>query len=834
MNMIFDRPQSFGKTIEVKASNRPIKIAYIVPYDESSLNHMLLDAVFYESYTRWGGVYTLIIPSSPKSFLDPAYEAWLDFLDPDFVYSYVRIESPLVTQIDRLCSPIAILQHNIRKINSDDTHWQGFLPDWQLYFTSVSSATTVQSPQAHYPFFMREEIEKEPTVITQYGNEPEHRLVNDNFGTAFDVHMVTHAIPGFYRTLCLVPPGLPDYIIAGSERCTSLRDLFSAISARKAIPIGRFAMAHTEAIPRVRSYIWEHSFNLFIGNTLCDRIHFWNTRHFTPSYATTMGALILDKTVFNDAEFVKQLGEYLNKNNFLGQEHGPPKVSIRSHSHNEEELRLLQEELGKHTHNSILLDKFFNIPALPTEKDLKEAYFRGSADTSTFKLTEDINTLAAEEPQHFRFIPARYKSTARGQWIVELDIQRHNNLSRYSNVVDNWELPRRRKIVRAFTNNLGKVSNGRRLAILPTTENFPFDDRSINKKYFYNLSLPDDETFFHHLVLGGFRYPHDDLRSSVTLDSYQDLSISDKGQNLRGVISMFGNLSEAYEILTNKYWRDVLRAAKEDSVKYLVYDRDKLNGFLPNDRQTKEKLQKELNLSDLGMITKFMKDNLTDTLEHLIRRNVFYQVHQWRCHYCGHTNSRTFDGMKIRDSCEICTREYFAPIDLEWTYQLNDFVYRSLITHAGLPVLWTLGFLQDHLVTGSFWYLPEVDLYEKYDDPEKKNEIDILCMLGGKFYAGEVKLSASLFVNRSGEIDNFVKKINMIQPDVAMLSFERYSERAEDVETVKASLKNVSEELRKRIGSHIELNTIVAHDVQGFNEHPPDLGVFGKRTRRIG
>ena len=318
---------------------------------------------------------------------------------------------------------------------------------------------------------MNEEIEKEPTIITHYGDESNRRMVNDNFGTTFDVHMVTHAMPGLFRTLCLVPPGLDDRTIVGTERCTSVRDLFSALTARKAIPIGTFSMAHSEAIPRVRSFVWEHSFSLFVGKSLLDRIHFWNARHFIPS---NIGAFILDESFFDDVESVKQLGQYLNKNNFLGQQNGPPKVSLRSYSIKEKELRIIQEAFRKYTHNSILLDRSFNVPALPEEKDLKQAYFKGSTDTSTFKLTENINTLSAEEPRHFRFIPARYKGTTRGQWVVELDIQRHINLSRYSNVIDNWELPRRRKVVKAFTTNLGKVSNGRRLAILPTTDSFPF------------------------------------------------------------------------------------------------------------------------------------------------------------------------------------------------------------------------------------------------------------------------------------------------------------------------------------------------------------------------
>lgn len=827
--MNLDNPKNLGKTIEVRASNRPIKIAYIVPFEESSVNHILIDAAFYESYTRWAGTYTLIVPSSPKEFLDPAYESWLEFFDPDFVCTYVELGEDLVKKIDKLCSPVALLQHKIRKRDSGDLRWSSFIQNWDHYFTPVSSITTVPSPHVAYSFGLRKEPENEITVITQYHDSP-HRQLSDNFGTAFDIHMVTHAIPGLFRTLCLVPPNLPNHIVAGTERCTSITDMLSAISSRKATPVARFAMAHSEAIPRVQPYKWAGNFNLFVGSTLLDRIHFWNARHFTPSYATTPSALILGIGFFEDADLVLQLGKYLNKNNFLGQGQGQAKVSIRSYSHSKEELQSIQDKLSKHTYNSVFVEKNFNIPAIPEKKELERGSYKGSTDTSIFKLTEDTNRLSAKEPVHFTYLPPRYKGIAKGQWIVELDIQRHNNLSRYSNVVDNWVLPRRRKIVSAFTNNLGKVTNGHQLALLPTTADFPFSGSSINKEYLYNLSLPDDEIFFRHIELELFPSPQDDLRASIVKNSYRYLSISDKGQNLRGVISMFDSLSDAYGILTNKYWREVLRAGKEESAKYLVFTRETLDGFLPNDRPTREKLMGRLNLSDIGMVKNFMMNNLTDTLEHLIRTDVFYQVHQWRCRYCGHTNSRSFDGMKIKNSCEICSRVYFAPIDIEWTYQLNDFVYRSLTKHTGLTVLWALGFLQDQFTTGSFWYLPEVDLYEKYDDPAKKNEMDILCVLDGKFYTAEVKLSVSLFINKPGEVDKFVKEINLIQPDVAMLAFERYCESEEDVEATKASLIKVSDDIRKRIGSYIELKTIVAYDVQGFNDHPVDLGWFGRRT----
>ena len=75
-----DRPTSLGKTVEVKAINRPIKIAYLVPFDDKPDTHMNLDAVFFESYTRWAGAYTLLLPTKSQEFLDDGYGEWAEKL----------------------------------------------------------------------------------------------------------------------------------------------------------------------------------------------------------------------------------------------------------------------------------------------------------------------------------------------------------------------------------------------------------------------------------------------------------------------------------------------------------------------------------------------------------------------------------------------------------------------------------------------------------------------------------------------------------------------------------------------------------------------------------
>lgn len=62
---VYPARRKIGVNAVSKTVHRPIKIAYIVPHDEES-KHILriLDAVFYESYTRLAGTKRLVIASN--------------------------------------------------------------------------------------------------------------------------------------------------------------------------------------------------------------------------------------------------------------------------------------------------------------------------------------------------------------------------------------------------------------------------------------------------------------------------------------------------------------------------------------------------------------------------------------------------------------------------------------------------------------------------------------------------------------------------------------------------------------------------------------------------
>lgn len=832
--MRLESRRGLNKNIEVRAFNRPIRIAYLIPYDETERSHWIIDAIFYECYTRWSGVRTLIIPTSSSQFLHEEYEYWLEFYDPDFIYSYVNLDQKLIDKINTLSCSIAFIEH--KGYVSEKARWQDYLPDWLVYFKAVSSLSTIHSPYAGYrrPFRVDENIVV-PTVITQFNDFDKYRFLPDNFGTAFDLHKYPNPIPGLYDTLCFTPHGVSERMIVGTYKTDSFTEILLQISQGKVLPIAKLAMVHSKSVPRVETNGWSHCFNLFVGDTCLDRIHFWNARNLCPDFIDVAGTLLVNDSQLQDEEFSKVVGAFLNNHNFLGQQNGPARVEIRSFSHNMETLSSIRERLSKVTFNLVSLNKSYNTPAIPTINDYEKYYYTGQPDVSTFKLSEDVNRIQAKEPEHFAFIPMRFRGYDDGQWMIELEIERHNNLSRFSNVIDTWMLPRRHSVVRAFTTNLAKVSTNHRLSLLPSADIHSFRTESINKFFSFELSLPDDEDLFRWLVL---EYPYltnKDLRAGLdyNLYKYKDMAVSDKGQNLRGVISMFEHLSQASEILTNQYWRKVLRDWKSESGGSKAYTRSHLDGVLPNNREFKERLKTELRFEKLGDVSKYIKANLTDTLEFLIRKKVFFRIYQWRCSYCGHANTRTFEDIKEINNCSICAKTHFAPIDLEWRYELNNFVYRSLCEHNGLTVLWALGQLQKVDKDQSFYYLPEVDLYPESDNRETKNEIDLLCVIGGRLYAAEVKLSAIGFIEKPNEINKFIEEIKLIRPDVALLIFEQYCESDPDLEATKIKLTKVLDDIAGSVGKHMTVKHMVASDFSEFSEYPIGLGYFGKRITKM-
>ncbi|WP_421570599.1 hypothetical protein [Stenotrophomonas sp. PD6] len=827
--MRWNRPVTLAAPVEAALGSRPIKIAYLVPLDTPETAQLILDGVFFESYSRWAGARTLMVPIMAGNFQDEGFKSWLVHFDPDFIYTYSNLASDLVEEIDRLCSPVALLAHR-HDYCEVDRGWRSYLPRWEHYFRPMPSISTARSPDL-YRISRQDRRQPELMLFTQYNAAPTNRTLADNFGVSLDLHHVMHEVAGLYRTLCLTPIELPENLIAGSERCTSVADAFAAIAEHRVATVSQLATAHSEAVAQVHHSLWADTFRIFVGTSPLERINFWNCRSICAGTSHAATALIVDESFFVDAPLLQQLGKYLNKNNFVRQGGGQNLVSLHSSEYSQDALNSFATSLRACTWNSVSVPSVFD-KAVIFEPDETVHEFPALAASAAVKISETFTQFRAEEPEHLSFLDPRFKSVGRGQWMVEIAIERHNSLSKYSDVVDTWELPNRNRVTRAFTERLARATRQCRLALLPTSKEPLYGRGLATEPWLFDISLPSDETFFRYLALNFHQYPSDDLRASLAKSGYAEIRVSDKGQNLRGVIAMFGQLSVAYEVIGNAYWRRVLDAATEGAARPRTFTLGKLRSMAVDDKDSVARVAKISNFRDSKEAQKYLRSGLLDTLENLVRSKVFFQVFNWRCNYCGHANSKMFDLMCIENQCSICSTVYLAPIDLDWEFELNEFVYRSLRVGGGLPVLWTLGHLLDRTFSGSFWFLPEVDIYLEHGRPEK-NEIDALCMLGGKFYAIEVKRSVSLFLNVAGSIEKFCSIVERLRPDVAMLSFERYTLDGEDSDLVKERLENVTDDIRARIAPWTKLEVLVAQDFDGFNDVPYDLGWGGPRIRSL-
>jgi hypothetical protein len=846
-----------GKNIQATASNRFIKIAYIIPYQDTEENHFILDAVFHESYTRWGGARTLIIPSDPEKFLHTEHEKWLEFFDPDFIYTYVDLDLGFIKKISLSCYPIFFLKHEKSR---EGGGWRTYLPSWSRHaINPVSSITTL--PRFLDAISPRATVE--PTIVTQdvYQSSISNRFVRDNFGTAGEISRHTNPVEGFFNTLALISDdGQSRQIGTATRRTTFIKDVLSDIASGKALSFAQLASACCKNTPTVYSYEWSTAFNIFIGGGCLDRINFWNARHFVSEdrLYVPSSLIIASEDFFNDKALVKQLGSFLNSKNWLNSGGGGDyKVCIRSLSLEKTVLESIANKLKVkgETFNSVYVPKNFNASSLPTAKELSVNFScPNNCGTTTFKLNETKNEIAAIEPAHFSFIPQKFYTFKRGQWGIDLDIERHNSHSNIVNQLDNWQIPRRHGVSRCFTTNLSKITKHNLLSLVPNNPSSHFTSHETPR---YKLELPDDETVFRYIVLESKNFDYkDDVRSDIEFDRYKDIAFSNKGQNLRGVISMFDSLDQACNCLTNKIWMKIIRECSRTQDSNEITERDyykngelkkeriierpypdklfsqkQLFGFWPNSDEYTQLVKDGLRLSKKGKwrVVNYINKSFCDSLEFLVKKNVFFQVHSWRCSCCGHNNVRSVDELKKENKCGICQKIYYAPIDLEWSYKLNKFASDSLCgSNNSLSVLWALDYLKSSYYFGRcFYFLPEVDLY--VDEGKKtKSEIDLLCVMGRKLIAGEAKKTACAFLNEKA-ISSFVKQIQLIRPDIAILAFEGYGCDPDKLQEIKSQLENVKETIEQSIVDYgLEVNIIIADEL---SEYPIQLYPIGKRVR---
>ena len=127
--------------VSITSRTRPIRIAYIIGESENSKE--ILDSIFAECYSRWGGRRSLIIPLVENE-IDSSYFKWLEWFDPDMVYCYSELNQSILDLIDSKILPIWLLKHPF----SPDERANWSKPKFPIEFHLVQTAL----PHTRSPF----------------------------------------------------------------------------------------------------------------------------------------------------------------------------------------------------------------------------------------------------------------------------------------------------------------------------------------------------------------------------------------------------------------------------------------------------------------------------------------------------------------------------------------------------------------------------------------------------------------------------------------------------------------------------------------------------------
>jgi hypothetical protein len=296
---------------------------------------------------------------------------------------------------------------------------------------------------------------------------------------------------------------------------------------------------------------------------------------------------------------------------------------------------------------------------------------------------------------------------------------------------------------------------------------------------------------------------------------------------------LFKKLDIASNFLTNKLWKDVFEDASSRNRKEdYIYTLDRLRAFQQKYRNDDylNFIKNKLNFNKTTHSSQYLTACFKDAFDDLIKFKIFHPIYTWSCSYCGYKNLKTVDSIKLLNNCEICEEFHTIPTteDFSWDYLLNKFIHKTIFEHDGFNVLWALDYIQSISYKNSFLYLPEVNIYYNIKNSKQLNEIDLLGIYDGIFFAGEAKRSADYFLLRDREVDKFIELIEHIAPDEAFLAFEKYSQDVEKTDQIRSNLEDFKARFKAQF-KNIKLSILIYEDLKKVNPSI-DFGTLGRNV----
>lgn len=607
----------FTQPYSIYIDKRPIRIAFLVDPSPDSIE--TVDQIIGYNRGLWGGRYNPIILTDGQTIEDNWWK-FLREIDPDIIKPLVPLSVELVEKFEKFLSPLTIekfredtqpdlltwvntsitpagidsnspniykhlalfgepmlatfnvdeMDDDIGKLfarrNFGTSAGMGWSAGWYAFSIPLSlkaSLSRGEVPPKIHKGFKEKELDKRGIPLSKEAfskrstQHPEKWAIIDKENNR--IHYVEHRSGKLF-----VWP----YRESSDLNPNKIKKKTHLVHDRESIADALLELAHTQnivyrdqicAFPNTEPDIKDTSQNRFeviVGDTLQDIVHFWNRPWLLSGWKRKrMNQLWLPTTLATDPTMEEALCSWIDRNTW-GKNGNPKTIDFVTFSAENRELKDIADQF-KRTLGAFTHAKHYAEPQIPSLVSEHSSFFLdenplSSRDSSieTCRAQGNQDILELTEPNGLN------QHDSNGYWMADFYIEfTHDEDKNQDDVIRRmaqnpgfWKFPNRNHLTSNMFNRFSRIrQNGFPSALMKRGGQV------------LKLTLESPESIVASLFYSNNRFVYEDSdpRTQVATAPYSYSELSDKGKYLQGVLELFGNLTFAYEVFRNPYWRTI-------------------------------------------------------------------------------------------------------------------------------------------------------------------------------------------------------------------------------------------------------------------------------------
>lgn len=799
----------------IYARPRPIRTAFVLDttvFREGDWRcDALLDGIVASAVETWGGRKNPIVLIEPDKDLSTDQWRELEAADPDRIQAFAPLNDIWVQRFHARLTPWKIAVEDMAK--EEEPKGESVEAQWRWLNADSPGLATPPTPENIKKLYPRKllMIEFSPECPLEI-----RRFFHRNFGTFYQ--WFDNRITPARRIAWLeeILPRIEVEIVRISDlasACTAL-DLFGGSlfppKPRQALRfIAPTQISAVQLTVNFPSEPYGYTYRVFVGDSTHDFTAYWNELRMCGCWtAPHRHALWVPVALTRESAFMEALRAFLYE--YSGQHSsGSRTVELTSETLSSADLEALCSSLrtGRMSCPARAIDSTTRWSRLRTQlrdelTQPRAHALLNSTNAERIRISERVETVNVAEPELL---------LGDGSWAV--DVQVEFGASNRFQSPRWWCLPRRsgNALAQSIFRAPVRVTRSHLFAVQIEHRSFHAGSQKVPE---IHIALPEESDVVVALILGRrFGFDYDDAREKQLHETRQisHIQISDKGQNLRGLIETFGNFWTAEEFCERRFWREALaKLAGQDAPRIETLSgriknaiRKSLSGKQEFVEETTERIAERilphvkgaledepLSYADLKAlldkisseqpskhdvlyisgdttvhqhgVAPLTEEEMREGINELLAQNVLRAGIVVRCEQCGIESWFHVDEVRQFNECSGCGNPRPLAVGAEWRYRLNSLAKRCVSARI-LAVLQALTSVARGSMT-SFFYSPSFNLF-KVGSEDVWRELDLACVRDGKLIIGEVKDGSF----DKEELDRFADIAEAIRPDRAAI-----------------------------------------------------------------